>query len=183
MSYIVVGLGNPGEEYKGTRHNVGRDFVEASSDKIEAALGKNFGKKIKSVVSKFFMNESGKAIKPLVKSIKAAEKLIVVHDDLDLPLGTLKISFNRGSGGHRGVESVAKAVKTKAFVRIRVGVASSTPSGKIKKPKGEDAVIKFILGKFSPSEQKEISKVYKKTAEAVQLIVEDGREAAMSKFN
>ena len=83
------------------------------------------------------MNNSGKSLFPLIKSKKTAEQLVVVYDDLDLPLGTLKVSFNRGSGGHRGLDSIIKALKTREFTRIRIGTSSATPSGKIKKPIGE----------------------------------------------
>ena len=87
-----------------------------------------------------------------------------MHDDIDLPLGTLKISYNKGTGGHRGLDSVVKAVKTKEFARIRIGISPATPKGKIKKPQGEKAVIDFILNKFKPAELETIKKSSKKSA-------------------
>ncbi len=106
-----------------------------------------------------------------------------MYDDIDLPLGTLKISFNRGSGGHRGVESVIKSVKTKAFIRLRVGVAPTTPSGKIKKPKGEQKILDFLMGDFKPKERDVLKKTSKKVVEALEMIVLEGKEKAMGKFN
>ena len=171
---IVVGLGNPGSEYERTRHNTGRmaaDFVVEKTDGL------------KVFVPDTYMNKTGAAIAKVVKSKKAAEKLIVIYDDLDLPLGTMKISYNRSSGGHRGVESIIKALKTEAFIRIRIGISPATPSGKLKKPKGEKEVEKFILGEFKKPELEILKKVFKKVAEAVEVIVEEGKEAAMSEFN
>jgi hypothetical protein len=92
------------------------------------------GGKATIIHSDEFMNHSGKAVAKFVKSKKAAENLIVVYDDIDLPLGTMKISFNKSSGGHRGLESIIKALKTKEFTRIRIGISPTTASGKIKKP-------------------------------------------------
>src|SRR3989344_4040827 len=99
--HIVVGLGNPGEEYKLTRHNTGRMAAGFLAEKIRG---------IKVLVPDTYMNKTGGSVAKVVKSKKAAEKLIVIHDDLDLPLGTIKISYNRGSGGHRGLESIIKAL-------------------------------------------------------------------------
>jgi len=174
MLYII-GLGNPGEEYKESRHNAGKQAIERLKDlKI-----KNF----KIIESEEFMNNSGKAVAKVIKSKKAAENLVVVYDDIDLPLGTIKISYNKGSGGHNGLESVAKAVKTKEFTRIRIGIAPATPSGKIKKPQGEDAVLKFILGNFSPAQKEILKKVFKRVSEALTVLAESGRDQAMNEFN
>lgn len=196
MGYVIAGLGNPGDEYEGTRHNVGRMVVEKFAKKHElsdwkadkytkalVAKGKVGKESVVAVLPETFMNNSGKAVAPLVKSAKQAEKLVVVYDDLDLPLGTLKISFDRGSGGHRGLESIIKALKTRAFVRVRVGVSPTTPSGKLRKPAGEDAVIKFILGKFSAKETEVLKKVIKRASDAVELVVTEGREHAMGDIN
>lgn len=165
--YTIVGLGNPGDEYAYTRHNTGKIISEK--------LG--YG----SVDE--FMNNSGKGVAKKIKSKKAAEKLIVIHDDLDLPLGSFKVSFNRGPGGHRGVASIIRALKTQEFTRIRVGISPTTPSGKLKKPKGEEAVLKFILGKFKPDELKTLNKLSKDIGEAIDLIKKGDREAAMNQFN
>ena len=129
------------------------------------------------------MNKSGLAAAAAIKSKKGAEKLIVVHDDLDLPLGSFKISFGRSSGGHRGVESVIRALKTKDFIRLRIGVSPATPSGKLKKPKGEKAVLKFIIGTLSKSDEEQLKKAMRKIVGALHAIVAKGREKAMSEFN
>ena len=129
------------------------------------------------------MNKSGLSLKPIITSTKKAESLIVIYDDLDMPLGKFKISFGRGSGGHKGVESIARSIKTKDFIRIRVGIAPTTPSGKIKKPKGEQKIIDFILGDFKKPEIEKLKKVFKKVNEALEVIIEEGRSKAMNEFN
>jgi len=129
------------------------------------------------------MNLSGKFVGKHVKSKKAAQKLIVLYDDLDLPLGTMKISYDRGSGGHRGLESIIRALKTKEFIRIRIGTSPSTPSGKLKKPLGEKNVEKHILSEFKKPEMEILKKVFKKVAAAVETIAASGLQSAMTEFN
>lgn len=191
-----MGLGNPGEEYAQTRHNAGRMAVEHFAKKnatagwredrksqATVAAASIAGKGGTLVLPNTYMNKSGSAAGKYVKSVKAAEQLVVCYDDLDLPIGRIKISFDRGSGGHKGVESVTRAVKTKKFTRIRIGVSPETPGGKIKKPQGEAAVEKFILGKFKPAEIEDLKKVFKTVEEAIQTIAGEGREIAMTRFN
>jgi peptidyl-tRNA hydrolase, PTH1 family len=171
----VVGLGNPGSEYARTRHNCGRMCAAFVEEKGNV--------KAKFLVPDTFMNKTGPFVAKYVKSKKAAENLVVIYDDLDLPLGKMKISFNRSSGGHRGVESIIKALKTEAFVRIRIGIAPTTPSGKLKKPKGESAVEKHILGEFKPTELQVLKKVFKRAEEALVLIAEGELTRAMTEYN
>lgn len=173
--YIVVGLGNPGEEYACTRHNTGRMAV--------SFLEKKEIKGVKLVHLDTFMNKSGSGVAKVIKSKKAAEKLIVIYDDLDLGIGQMKISYNRSSGGHKGLESIIKALKTEAFTRIRIGISPTTPSGKLKKPHGDRDVEKHILSDFKKSETEILKKVFKKVAEAVEVLSEHGRERAMTEFN
>ncbi|MES2214240.1 MAG: aminoacyl-tRNA hydrolase [Patescibacteria group bacterium] len=173
--YIVVGLGNPGEEFEHTRHNTGRLLL--------GELAKKDIQNVKLVHLDTFMNKSGSGVAKVVKSKKAAEKLVVVYDDLDLPLGVMKVSFDRGSGGHKGIESIVKALGTGAFVRIRIGISPTTPSGKIKKPKGEAAVEKFILGEFKKSEMETLKKVFKRAETAVEYLATDGLQKAMTECN
>jgi PTH1 family peptidyl-tRNA hydrolase len=130
-----------------------------------------------------FMNKSGAAVSKLVKGVKAAEKLIVVYDDLDLPIGTIKLSFDRGSGGHKGVESIMTTLKTKKFTRIRIGISPHTAAGKIQKPDSDSVADNFILKTFKPSEMDELKKVFKRVAEAIEAIVADGPAIAMNHFN
>ena len=129
------------------------------------------------------MNNSGKAVAPLVKSKKDLQDLVVIYDDIDLPLGKMKISFNHSSGGHNGLNSVIKALKSQEFLRIRVGISPATPSGKIRKPKGEKAVLNFLLGEYKKSEMETIKKLSKKVAEAVEMIFAESKEKAMSLYN
>lgn len=184
MLYIV-GLGNPGEEYEGTRHNTGKEAVEFFESKNKISP-----KKLSAIHSNEFMNNSGKAVGKIIKSKKAAQNLIVVHDDLDLPIGKIKISYNKGVGGHRGLNSVVKAVKTLEFTRIRVGISPATAKGQAKKPganlspkAAEKAVIDFILGKWKPKEKETLKKVFKKVAEAIECLATSGRDKAMNLFN
>ena len=130
------------------------------------------------VLPETMMNLSGKAAAAFVKSPKAAKNLLVVHDDLDLPLGTIKMVFGRGSGGHKGVESIMRAIKTKQFVRIRIGVAPAGKQHQAKKLKDEEKVIKHVIGKFKPAEEALVKKVLKKAAEAARLLASDGVDAA-----
>lgn len=195
--YLIVGLGNPGEEYENTRHNVGRiilenfrkknKFPEWKEDKNAQALCSqgNAGKqKIELIMPETFMNKSGKSVSYVFSKRKVKpENVIVVYDDLDLPLGKMKISFNRGSGGHKGIESIVRAIKTKEFVRVRVGVSPSTPSGKTKKPQGEKNVVEFILGKFKNLEIEKLKKVSKNVSEALEGFTTDGLQKTMNYWN
>jgi PTH1 family peptidyl-tRNA hydrolase len=196
MTWIIAGLGNPGEEFLNTRHNTGRMALESfakmskfgewkDDKKAKARVNRGMiGKTLAVLVAPdTFMNKSGAAIGKFVKSQKAAERLIVVYDDLDLPLGKIKLSFDRGSGGHKGIESIERAVKTKKFVRVRVGVSPSTASGAIRKPEGEKVVVNFILTRFKANELEELKRIFKRVAEAIEMTVTDGREIAMNKFN
>jgi len=196
MNYIIVGLGNPGQEYDNTRHNTGRMIVDAFAKKVGVDEWKE-DKKIKSEVAKVkvgkntallikpntFMNKSGDAVRSSVKSKKAAETLLVIHDDLDIPFGNIKMSFNKSAGGHRGVASIIKAIKTEGFIRLRVGISPATASGKIKKPLGEEAVEKAILGKFKPAETLEFKKIMKRASEGLEVLMESGKEIATGVVN
>lgn len=191
MTFIIVGLGNPGKEYEKTRHNAGRsavalvakqegfdDFVfnkKANANVTKGVIGKE---QATLVLPETFVNLSGKAVSAFIKSPKAAKNLLVVHDDLDLPLGTIKMVFGRGSGGHKGVESVMRAVKTKDFARIRIGISAAGKKNQAKKVEGEEKVIKHVIGKWKPGEEAVFKKVLKKVAEAIRLYATSGIESA-----
>ncbi|MBI4086563.1 aminoacyl-tRNA hydrolase [Candidatus Kaiserbacteria bacterium] len=194
--YWIVGLGNPGEEYEATRHNTGRIVLayflkkqhlpEPIESKKYASLvseGDCGGEDVFVLWPETYMNKSGSAVAKAISSAKKAKNLIVVYDDLDLPLGTMKISFGRGSGGHKGVESIIKALKTRDFIRIRVGIAPTTPSGKLKKPKDEEKIIDFLMGEFKKPEQEALKKISKQVGEAIETILTDGLQKAMNQFN
>jgi len=165
--YTIVGLGNPEGEYAKNRHNTGRSIVSALADEHGIMLGEKkkpahfvgtgdmADEKVRVVLPDTFMNKSGSAVAPYIKSAKVAEKLIVVYDDIDLPLGKVRVSFGSSSGGHNGVRSVERALKTKNFIKIRVGVSKSA-RGKAKKPAGEKAVIKYLLSNFTKGDMEKI---------------------------
>lgn len=193
---LIFGLGNPGEEYTYTRHNTGRiildyivkanDFSEWKSDvkiKSDKSKGEIDGQKFEFITPNTFMNNSGVAVAQMIDDKKKLKNLVVVYDDIDLPLGSLKISFNRSSGGHNGLESIIKKVRSREFVRIRIGVSPITPTGKLRKPKGEDAVLKFLLGKYKEDELKILKKLSKKVSEIIVVISSDGKDKAMSVHN
>jgi len=178
MAYLIAGLGNPDPEYTGTRHSLGRAIVQEL-----AGRGKLKAGGLKFVTPDNYMNNSGASLKSLVKNQKQAEKLIVVHDDLDLPVGSLKISFDKSAGGHRGVESVIKALKTQKFIRLRVGICPITPAGKLKKPVGEKAVVDFLMKPFRPAELPLVKKAGQRAMEALEMIVAEGWPKAASLSN
>lgn len=174
MSWIVVGLGNPDKQYEGTRHNVGKDVLTS----LRGALPK----KAKVAELNVYMNASGGPIKKLIPNKKAARKLIVLHDELDLPLGRVKVSFGSSAGGHNGVRSIEKALGTKEYVRVRIGISGATPSGKVKRPAPEK-VADFVLATFKPAEREKVKNVKKLVQEALERIVEDGVERAQTEIN
>lgn len=194
--FYIVGLGNPGEEYARHRHNVGQlalthvwskgEFSEWKADKVlraDVAKGVLAEEKTWLLFPTSFMNKSGLSLKPLVTSPKKAEKTIVLYDDIDLPLGSFKIAFNRGSGGHKGIESIEKQIKTKAFVRVRIGICPTTPAGTLKKPSGEAAVKDFLLGDFKKKELEALDRVFPEVVRAVEAIISEGRVRAMNQYN
>ena len=191
MAIVIVGLGNPGKEYEKTRHNAGRNAVELVAKQegfaefvfnttttalvSKGAIG---GENATLVLPETMMNLSGKAVSAFVKSPKAAKSLVVIHDDLDLPLGTIKMAFGRGSGGHKGVESIMRAIKTKDFARIRIGISGVGKKNQAKKVSGEEKVIKLVIGKWKPVEEATVKTVLKKVAETVHLFATEGIESA-----
>lgn len=192
---LVVGLGNPGKEYENTRHNTGfimLDFILGKKIEWKQSNGiKLFyfkdslgGKPTEYIKPTTFMNNSGVAVAHIKDKHKLNLKdIIIIYDDIDLPIGKMKISFDKSSGGHNGLESVIKKLKSREFVRIRIGISPETPSGKLKKPKGEKDVLKFLLGEYKEKELNELKKLSKKVAQALETIVTEGKDKAMSLFN
>ncbi|MBU1292981.1 aminoacyl-tRNA hydrolase [Patescibacteria group bacterium] len=193
MAHVIIGLGNPGGEYAHTRHNAGRmaaelfseqqSFTEWKLKKSAQALvseGSIMNKKVVVALPEVFMNLSGKTALALVSSKPAAKKLLLIRDDLDLPLGTIKMTgYGRGAGGHRGVESVMRLLKTKDFAQIKIGISGETAKGKLKKVSGEEKVVKHVIGKFKPAEEAVLKKTLQKASEAAEIFVTDGIEKAM----
>ena len=193
-NHIVIGLGNPGTEYEHTRHNAGRNAVNLfaktnkfpsckENKKLQALAAENSveNMRILLILPETFMNKSGTTVSALKLPIKAvSEKLIILHDDLDLPLGAIKIVKNRGSAGHKGVESVMRALKTKDFTRIRIGIAKPKD---ITKSQTKEAVHKIVIGKLSPEEKGLLQKGIRKAAEALSIAIHQGTERAMNECN
>lgn len=194
---IIVGLGNPGIEYERTRHNVGRWILELIAERNEFfawELNKNLqarttdgeleGKKVAFVLPETFMNKSGVTVKKLVSSKKDIEKLIIVQDDIDIPLGTIKFSEGKGDGGHNGIDSIIKALGTKNFVRLRIGICPvKRGTNEPLKPSGEQEVHDFVLGTFKVPEQVIVSNVSNTVEDALKLLLKKGLAHAMNKFN
>ncbi|MDB5264755.1 MAG: Aminoacyl-tRNA hydrolase, peptidyl-tRNA hydrolase, family [Parcubacteria group bacterium] len=192
-----MGLGNPGGEYAKTRHNAGRmvaellaseegftDFKLKKTAQALVAEGTIGGEKVSIVLPEVYMNHSGTSAAALVRSKPAAKKLLIIRDELDLPLGTIKMTtFGRGSGGHKGIESVMRTLKTKEFAQMKIGISGATAKGKVKKVSGEDRVINHVIGKFKPTEEAELKKVLKRAAVAARYFVTDGIEKAMLEAN
>ena len=186
---LIVGLGNPGIKYKRTRHNIGfrvldkfqkeNDFPDFKfSKKFNASISeKNTGKeKIILAKPKTFMNNSGQPAKKLTTYYSLPFiNLIIVHDDIDLPLGKIRISKKRGSAGHKGVESIIKELGTKNFVRLRVGIKNQEL--RIKNME------KFVLKNFTKEGEKILEKITKKGCSALKIILSKGLEKAMNEFN
>jgi len=197
---LVVGLGNPGEQYAKARHNVGfwavdkiaanfqspkKDKFSTEQAKFNAQISEGKIGKEKIVLGKpqTFMNNSGKAVGFLTKYYKIKpENVFVIHDDADLPLGIFRITKNRGSAGHKGVESIMRALKTKNFVRFRIGTRI-TKSPKIPS-RSKKFMGKFLVEqKITPLQEKVLKKTIKNCVEAVEVAVKDGVQKAMSLFN
>jgi len=189
---LIIGLGNPGKKFEKTRHNMGFRIVDEIATNFQFSIfnfqsifnakisqGKFRGQKIIIAKPQTFMNESGKAVKKLISNIQnLTSKLWVVHDDIDLPLGKIRIVKNRGSAGHKGVESIIRAINSKNFVRFRIGIKT-----KNKEKRTINNVEQFVLQKFNKDEEKIIKEVTQKTVEEIEFSLKEGLEKAMAKFN
>jgi PTH1 family peptidyl-tRNA hydrolase len=194
--FYLIGLGNPEESYQNTRHNIGRqlvvdfckknNFSDFTFDKKSNALlskGKILNTAVMAILPQGFMNNTGKSLTYYIKNLKQAEKIFVLHDDLDLPIGNYRIQFNRGSAGHRGIESINKYLKTQKYPRLKIGISNVSAKGKIKKPNSSEKVIKHVLGKFSPQEQEILKKNKNKIFEIIENTAQYGYLKAMNEFN
>lgn len=182
---IVVGLGNPGNQYKETRHNIGFQVVDELARRWSVAAWK---RRYEAEVSEHraigpvllvkpqtYMNLSGSSVREAAKFYKTPpEDIIVIHDDLDLPSGRLRIRERGGSGGHRGIESILAQLGSDEFVRVRFGVG--------RPPEGWESA-DYVLGRFAAEEQALIREAVGKAADAVEAILKEGTAAAMNRFN
>jgi peptidyl-tRNA hydrolase, PTH1 family len=196
--YYIVGLGNPGEKYKNTRHNTGWLLLDAcidalglptphQSSKLSGRVSEGVveGTEVTCLYPDTFMNHSGTAVAKLVPQNEAAQ-LIVLYDDIDLPFGEVKVSFGRGDGGHNGIKSIASSLGTKDFVRVRIGIASATvwpwESGAVRRPKG-DALASYVLGTLTKKEAAVVADMATWVPNLVATIIRDGKEVAMQEYN
>ncbi len=193
----IIGLGNPLPEYTKTRHNIGEhavstfvkgEGIDLSPKKLFLALmgkGKVGTKSVQFILPQTFMNNSGKTVKamyPDSTSKDEYENILVVHDDVDMPLGVTKIMFDRNSGGHKGVESVNRALKTKKYYRLKIGVIPTDAKGNMRKPSPEK-MQNFIVGAFNDAEWTVLKKTTKKVKEIIETFVLEGAVKAMEMAN
>lgn len=201
---LIVGLGNPGKKYEGTRHNVGWLVVERLASQMvngQWLMNKRLQSLIIShqsliVLAKptVFMNESGKAVRKLLKHFKVKPaNLWVVHDDIDLPLGRVKIKVGGGAAGHHGVESIIEEIGSREFVRIKLGIGRPGRSGKCEMGNAKwemgsgkwemrgKVVERFVLEKFAEEEGSVVEKMVERAVEVIKLGLEEGIEKAMAR--
>lgn len=204
---LIVGLGNPGEKYGRTRHNIGFMVVEQflkdfepvgktvwednkkfKSDIVELLWTRKKGGEEKVLLAKpkTYMNNSGLAVSLISQYLHiTVSDIWIVHDDIDLPLGKIKIRIGGGSAGHRGVESIIRALGTDQFIRFRLGIGKPF-KGKDPRNKGRRAMEKvddYVLSRFVPGETHELKELVKKATKALEVALEKGLEATMNRFN
>jgi PTH1 family peptidyl-tRNA hydrolase len=184
---VAVGLANPGGEYAGTRHNVGEEvvalLVERTGARLKRAVGRALsaevhlgGKLLVVAVPGVFMNLSGETVAPLVRRYCPDDlaRLVVVHDELDLPLGRIRVKVGGGLAGHNGLKSIKAHLHSDAFVRVRIGVG---------KPPGRQSGADYVLRRPGKSDRVELDIAVVEAADAVEAILTDGPERAMNRFN
>jgi peptidyl-tRNA hydrolase, PTH1 family len=191
---LIVGLGNPGFIYARNRHNIGFMCVshlgkmrKITFDKKQAqartGIGTIAGKTVVLARPQTFMNASGESVGPLLKKLNVAPAdLIVIHDDLDLPVGKIRLRLGGSSGGHKGIESIIARTGTRDFYRIRVGIGRPDISEDSSINK-EEAVVSYVLSDFTTEEKKIIEETLPTVSEAVTCLLVQGLEAAMNKYN
>jgi len=193
---LIVGLGNPGPKYQNTRHNLGFMVLDKLAKKLTPAGKTNwlFEQKSNSLIlpvnselvlakPQTFMNASGFAVAKLTRRYKLdTNQLFVIHDDVDLPLGKLKMRFGGGSAGHHGVESIIQQLGTDEFWRIRVGIGKPIQNSKLK-IKNSKSVEEYVLEEFGENELGELKNMLKKAVEAIKLALRNGPQKAMNMYN
>lgn len=182
MNHLIIALGNPGDQYKNTRHNAGWIAIDLAYPQLEWARNNYAVAGVAKLNNLIFakpatmMNLSGETVGYFVnKENILPENIIVVYDDIDLPLGKIKISFDRGSGGHNGIKSIEEHLGSREFVRIRIGISKILDDGTFVKPN--------VMGNFETQELGALASLAPTIKSAIESIITDGREAAMGKFN
>jgi PTH1 family peptidyl-tRNA hydrolase len=183
---LVVGLGNPGPRYAATRHNAGFLVVEVLTERVGARFKAHKGRcdvvetriagtPVVLVKPKSYMNESGGPIVSISRFYKVpVEQITIVHDDLDLPFGTLRIKRGGGDGGHNGLRSATSALGSKDYARVRFGIG---------RPPGRQDPADYVLREFAAGERKEVPFLVDRAADAVEALLAEGLEAAQNQFN
>ncbi len=191
---LVVGLGNPGFLYARNRHNIGFMCVshlakaqdipfDKKQGQARTGIGNIAGYKVVLARPQTYMNASGESVSVLLRKLNVAPSdLIVIHDDLDLPTGKIRLRLGGSSGGHKGIDSIIARTGTRDFYRIRVGIGRPV-SDSGSEPAKEEAVIGYVLSDFTPEERKIIEQTLPKVSEAIICLLAEGLTAAMNKFN
>jgi PTH1 family peptidyl-tRNA hydrolase len=191
---LIVGLGNPGYLYTRNRHNIGfmcvshlakiRDIrFDKKQGQARTGIGSIAGKRVVLARPQTFMNASGESVGALVRKLNIdPADLIVIHDDLDLPIGKIRLRLGGSSGGHKGIDSIIARTGTRDFYRIRVGIGrpDKDPDSAAE---NEEAVISYVLSDFTAEEKKIIEQTLPSVSEAVTCLLVQGLEAAMNKYN
>lgn len=176
MIYTLVPLGNPGEKYARTRHNAARVVIDMLRTDIESFSS------CEIFIPDTFMNESGRAVAEYMRYHEGRE-LIVIYDDKDLPIGTFRISYDRGPGGHNGVKSIIESLGGKDFIRIRIGIAPHDVDGKDVRPPSGEGVQDYVMGKIREDEEEALRAIASHVLSAVKMVIEEGYQRAMERFN
>ncbi len=189
---LIAGLGNPGQGYAHNRHNIGfmclSHFAKTQGIRFDSKQGRArigtgevAGNKVVLAKPQTYMNQSGQSISLLVKKFNVSiNNLIVIHDDLDLPLGKIRIRQSNSSGGHKGIDSIIAELGSRDCCGIRVGIGRpATDTAEI----SEADVIDYVLGDFTPDEEKLIAEVIPRVSEAILCLLTEGLTAAMNKYN
>jgi PTH1 family peptidyl-tRNA hydrolase len=191
---LIVGLGNPGFLYARNRHNIGFMSVgqlarvhkirfDKKQGQARTGIGSIAGQRVVLARPQTFMNASGESVVALLRklNVKPAD-LIVIHDDLDLPVGKIRLRFGGSSGGHKGIDSIIARTGTRDFYRVRVGIGRPE-KGEDSGAENEQAVIDYVLSDFTSGEKNIIEKALPTASEAVAYLLSEGIEAAMNKYN
>ena len=191
---LIVGLGNPGRVYANNRHNVGficlRHFAKTHSIRLDKkqgrariGIGEVADSKVVLARPQTYMNQSGQSVSRLIKKFNInPNDLLVIHDDLDLPLGKIRIRQGGSSGGHKGINSITADLDSQDFVRIRIGIGRPTEVEGNAQTREAD-IIDYVLSDFTAEEKQVITRVIPRVSEAVSCLLTEGVEVAMSKYN
>ncbi len=190
---VVIGLGNPGKEYAATRHNVGFRCVDYFAKKHSSRFSRTGcrskladvtlrGRQVVLAKPRTYMNLSGEAAVCFVRAHRIpAENLILVYDDVDLPLGKVRVRPSGGPGGHKGMRSIVASLNTESFPRVRVGIGRPDSDGNF--PWSEEALIRYVLGRFTAGEETPIQESIALVGDVLECIILEGLDTAMNRYN